>query len=219
MIYKIRGGKLTARKAQQLLRTVNTARTINEVSPQCSMYIPLSVPRQLPHYVNLQRSSQWHTSALLSMALESMTLPSRLRPDQTKRGLLGDMESALNVNGNQHIAGFQCKVLDASKTESRTAAVLGGSNDERVPGSNTSKPVGEDGLQLANASFDVDLSGTSTTSSAHVSSHIPAHEHTFARVETLRDERDTGQEAEVNGTDDGLARKRRRLGGVPVVER
>ena len=197
----------------QSLRAVNTARTIHELSSLASMYIPLSVPPQLPQYVHLDRASQWHTSALLSMAVESMTIPSRLRPDQSKRGLLADMESILNVNGNQRVTSLQCSILNPTRSDGNGAALAGSGHDQRVPGSNTRNTPGEDDLQEANASFDVDLSGGETMTS----NYGRANEHIFARVESLRDK---GQhEIEVNNEDGDAGRKRRRLAGVPTIQR
>jgi len=182
------------------------------------MYIPLSIPpTRLPRYLNLDRDSQWHTSALLSMALESMTLPSRLRSDQSKRGLLGDIESTLNVNGNQRIASLQCSLLNHTQSHGRDATSIQGSNDQRVPGSNTRNLLGEDDLQEANAFFDMGLSSGEATSSAITATHDRAKEHTFARAETIRD--DATREPEADSEQDGLARKRRRLAGAPIVER
>lgn len=182
------------------------------------MYIPLSIPpTRLPQYLKLDRDSQWYTSALLSMSLESMTLPSRLRPHQSKRGLLGDIESTLNVNGNQRIASLQCSLLDHTSSHGTDAASIQGSNDQRVPGSNTRNLLSEDDIQEANANFDMDLSSGEILSSANTSVYDRAKEHTFARAETIRDT--ARQETEADGEENGLARKRRRLAGAPIVER
>ena len=197
----------------QSLRAVNTARTIHELSSLASIYIPLSIPPRLPQYVQLDSASQWHTSALLSMALESMTVPSRVRPDQSQRGLLGDMESILNVNGNQRVASLQWSFLNPTRSDGSAAALARSSHDQRVPGSNTRNTPGEDDLQEANASFDVDLSGGGTMTS----SYRRANEHMFARVESLRDREQ--HEIEANNEDGDAGRKRRRLAGVPTIQR
>ena len=146
-----------------------------------------------------------------------MTLPSRLRPHDSKRGLLADMESILNVNGNQRIASLQCSILNSSRPNGSDRAFRPGSDDQRVPGSNTRNAPGEDDLQETSASFDVDLSAGETARPTLTSAHARAKEHTFARVESLRD--GARQERVINGEEDGLARKRRRLAGMPIVER
>lgn len=181
------------------------------------MYIPLSVPTRLPQDIQFDRESQWHTAALLSMAWESMTLPSRLRPPQGRRGLLGDMTSILNVNGNQRIASLQC-TLGSKELHNGDAVSIQGSNDQRVPESNTRNLVGEDELHEANANLDVDLSGGENPDSAAIPTIDRAKKHTFARVENLRTS--VRQQPDINGVEDeGLVRKRRRLAGVPIIEK
>lgn len=192
------------------MRTLNTARTVHEVSSQASMYIPLTIPSTpLPPYIELDRTSQWHTSALLSMAWESATLPSRFRPDHGKRGPMDDMEAALNVNGNQHIASLQCSLLDPSQANGNNTALSRASNDQRMPGPNTSNwDWGEDNAQEANARYDVDLSSSKTHDK---------HDHVFGRVEVCRG--NAGQGNEIDGDDDGQSRKRRRTAGAPIVQK
>lgn len=211
----------TGSRDKQLLRTVNTAKTVCELFPQTSMCVPLSIPyTPLPHYIHLDRSSQWHTSALLSAAWESVTLPSRLRLNNTKRGLLDDMVAALNVNGRQRMASLQCSLLDPDQVNGSDAVLSRASNDQRMPGSNTSsKVLSQHDAQEANASFDVDLSGGETSSSALDATRSKVEDHIFGRDEVIRD-RTAGQNDEGNNRQDEImARKRRRLAGAPVVER
>ncbi|EEH39934.1 hypothetical protein PAAG_02123 [Paracoccidioides lutzii Pb01] len=64
----------------QAIATANSARSVNEISPQTSAYVPiLDPPQNLPTYVNSDLRSEWYSSALISTALESVTLPTRLR--------------------------------------------------------------------------------------------------------------------------------------------
>ncbi|KAL8827284.1 MAG: hypothetical protein Q9191_003285 [Dirinaria sp. TL-2023a] len=185
------------------------------------MYIPLSMPcTPLPHYIHLDRSSQWHTSALLSAAWESATLPSRLRLDHTKRGFLDDMVAALNVNGGQRMAGLQCSLLDPSQVNGSDAALSRASNDQRMPGSNTSSRVlAQHDAQEANASLDVDLSGAKTSSAGLVPTRKTVEDHIFGSVEVVRDEKAGPTDEGNNEQDEMITRKRRRLSGAPVVER
>lgn len=51
------------------------------ISSQSSLYTPIiDPPRRLPSTFNVDLGSEWHTSALIATALESATLPSRLKP-------------------------------------------------------------------------------------------------------------------------------------------
>ena len=198
---------------------MNAAKSTYEISPQASIYIPVAIPATpFPPYLHLDRHSEWHTSALLSMVLESMTLPSRLRPGQGRRGLLDDLAMPLNVNGNQRIAALQCSIPKAAKPDSHDVNLLPADNDQRVPGSNTSEGLhGGNDLQQTNARFDLDLSCGETASSAFGPIHHKASEHVFGRVDCSRDPDQSLPE--INGEDDGVSRKRRRLAGVPIIER
>ncbi|KAL2164364.1 hypothetical protein VTH06DRAFT_3580 [Thermothelomyces fergusii] len=92
---------------KRLLRLANKARTITEMYKQASIVVPLAVPDRLPSpAVSLDPASRWHTSALLAAAVESATLPSRLR-DPSKRDTLGGMADVLNLMGKQTVAGLQ----------------------------------------------------------------------------------------------------------------
>ncbi|KAL1954794.1 hypothetical protein VTO42DRAFT_697 [Malbranchea cinnamomea] len=72
------GVRASSRK--KTLRMTNSARSINEISLQSSAYIPImDPPRSLPTYLTADMRHKWHSSALLTMALETVTLPTRLR--------------------------------------------------------------------------------------------------------------------------------------------
>ncbi|KAK7727553.1 mtDNA inheritance, partitioning of the mitochondrial organelle [Cytospora paraplurivora] len=95
---------------KRLLRLVNKAKSLTEMYKQASLVIPLAIPSSLPPRVrnalSLDPSSAWHTSALLSAAMESATLPSRLK-DPANRETLGHMTDRLNVHGKQTVANLQ----------------------------------------------------------------------------------------------------------------
>ena len=204
--------------AKQLLRTINAARTINEMARNASLYVPLSVPAiQLPQYVHLNRDSEWQISALLSMALESMTLPSRLRPDEQRRGLLGDIEAALNVNGNQRIAQLQCTILDPETEPPRTVNGYA-SHDDRAPSNIIHAMIKEDDVELITSHLDMNLSTGNHSSLTYASQHDTS-DHTFGAVENTRGRVQEARDQELDEDEINYARKRRRLAGLSVVER
>ena len=206
-------------RAQQFLKLSNAAKTLNEMSMHASLYIPMSVPTKLPQYVQLKHDSQWHTSAMLSTALESMTLPSRLKPAYSRRGFLRDMEAALNVNGNQRIVQLQCSILDP-KTESTQSSQIRGSGDHRAPKSLQHSMLEEDDVENTNVNLDIDLSGgdivSSTVNGLRVSDHV------FGALDCLRG-RPAEQKHDENWMDEeddiGYARKRARFSGRAIVEK
>lgn len=68
-------------QSKQHTRLANTSHVLSSLSTVASGYIRVSTaPSALPDYVQLEPNSDWSTGALLSSVIESMTLPTRLRP-------------------------------------------------------------------------------------------------------------------------------------------
>lgn len=55
----------------------------------------VDIPQKLPSYISVDRHSEWQRSALLSAAVETITLPSRLRPYH-------DFEASLAGDDGRH---------------------------------------------------------------------------------------------------------------------
>lgn len=199
-------------QAKQTLRTVNAAKSMYEMSTHASIYVPLSIPSQLPQYVNINRRSEWHTSALLSMSLETMTLPSRNR-DLGQRGDLEMMSAALNINGQQRLASLQCSVIQSSEakgSEAKTEEYMA-HQDDRMAGSISSGwEFPNHGSGKAHA-LDMEFSNCN-------SSGQPAglgRDHVFGQVESLRGC------SEVHGDgdeDDGMTERKHRV-ALPMEAR
>ena len=192
---------------------------INEMSTHASMYMPISVPStQLPQYVQLDRCSQWHTSALLSLALESITLPTRLRHDVAKRGFFNDLEAALNVNGNQRIAQLQCSVLNPDNVP-HVKAIAHGSIDNRTP-SGSNHVLAEDAeVKLVEPRLDMDLSCGETRSTSTFATRHDSSDHVFGTVENRRINVEVRKDEEAGEDEVAYDRKRRRFAGLPVIEK
>ena len=93
------------------IRLGNAARSMRSLAQQSSAYISLNTaPTPVPGYINLQGRSEWLTSALLCSAVESATLPSRLRESRTRHATLSLLEDALNTNGGQKLFELQMSV-------------------------------------------------------------------------------------------------------------
>ena len=184
-----------------------------------SMYTPLSIPpTQLPQYVHFDRMSQWHTSALLSAALESITLPTRLKHGTQKRWLIDDLEAALNVNGKQRIAQLQCSMLDSGDAPLVTT-ITHGSIDDRIPSGNHRVLVEEDKVELDESKYDMDLSCRNTRLRSRSGTQHDMPDHVFGAIETTRTKTEA---AKYEGRDEdeiNYGRKRRRLAGLPGIER
>ena len=218
---------LTVYQDKQLVRAANVAHSMHEVSTQASMYIPIAAPpANLPSHVTIDRNSQWHISALLSVALESMTLPSRLRAVEGMRSSLGQIEAALNINGNQRIADLRFSVVDqesgqkmhsqAGERSGPTDPSLARSNGDLT---NTTDRQGQDSSHEATAgltTFDINLSPSPSQDCG--TRPVAKETRVFGQVESFRgDPIQAGQEEEANHGID--ARMRNRLAGLPVAER
>ena len=206
-------------RAKQLLKLTNAAKTLAEMSTHASMFVPMSLPARLPQYIHLDHESVWHTTAMLSTALETATLPSRLKGTEFNRGFLSAMEAALNINGNQRIAQMQCSVLEP-KTITTPHTQTRGVGDPRAPSSIQRSMVEDDGDDPT-IKLDVDLSGGDLVSSRTEGAH--PSDRAFGALDCLR-----GRPAAEPGMDEGAmseeddlgdARKKARFDGRPIIER
>ncbi|KAL8950357.1 MAG: hypothetical protein Q9222_003609 [Ikaeria aurantiellina] len=204
-------------RAKQLLRTANTAQSLQAISSLASMYIPLAVPPHLPPYVDLDRSSQWHVAGLLSMAVESITLPSRQQPSITKRGLLSDIEAALNTNGNQKIATLQCSVVDSSSYHSIEQGSPQANSDTRMRLPSADGMTHEDEVQKANTKLDMNFSISEQSQTALSLRQWEKANHVFGKLDSVRGVPVVEEEEE--DEEKANSRKRRRLASLPIVER
>jgi hypothetical protein len=140
------------------------------MAPQVSAIIRLSSPPiSTPSYVTLDSSSEWSKSALLCTAVETVTLPTRLRESKGRPGSLADFESALNNRGARTIFGIEASVVK------RYAC------GREAPGEQVSSPEhrGAPTSQLGTA-FDIDYS---PRPSQNILGRTP---HVFGQVEIWR---------------------------------
>ncbi|KAK5013375.1 mtDNA inheritance, partitioning of the mitochondrial organelle, partial [Cryomyces antarcticus] len=125
-VWALEDGERRARDKSRL-QLLAKARSYHALSTQASVYIPLTnAPKNLSPHLSLDASSPWHTSALQATALETMTLPSRLRPrtrqGQSQRGTLDDLAAVFDNAGTRRIAMLDLRVADPHELEDRAAA-------------------------------------------------------------------------------------------------
>ncbi|KAF9883169.1 mtDNA inheritance, partitioning of the mitochondrial organelle [Aspergillus nanangensis] len=106
-----------AQRQTQLKREINKARTVHAISPQSSLYIPIiDPPSRIPKTITLDPSSEWQTSALLSSAVESVMLPTRLRPYH-------DFEASLaGEDGTHKIFELQSSIISDREEDQQSAS-------------------------------------------------------------------------------------------------
>lgn len=178
----------------QIKRDMNKARSIYAISPQSSFYTPIiDPPQRLPTSYNVDRQSEWQTSALISSAVETMTLPSRLRPHH-------DFEASLTGDDGFHkILELQSSILADNEDQHSTANKRDVSNDD-------------DGSSQVKTEFDIDFTYDSDDSKT---SHI------FNQVQVTRgfDPELSNASATEGITDIGMRRKQRFYNSQPMLQR
>ena len=204
------------------MRLSNTAKSLSEIAPQASIFVPISLPSTpFPSYVSLDPRSEWHSSALFSTALESMTLPSRLRLQHSGRETLDQLASALNINGNQNIAKLRMTIYQkplSNGTDGEDGLqARAESKDERVASQERrGSPLDAD--EDESTTFDMDFFPTET--GEYVSGrHRNKKTHVFGQAENYRTDVDQNQSSEQNGEDEGYERARRRAEGLTITRR
>ncbi|KFZ18540.1 hypothetical protein V501_01166 [Pseudogymnoascus sp. VKM F-4519 (FW-2642)] len=216
-VFGLEGNAKQGPRSTQFLKLSNTARSIAEVSSQASLYIPLTIPSSLPSYTTLDPSSLWQASALLSTALETMTLPSRLHSRAGTRASLADTGAALNVNGTQNIARLQMSIGEdpVANGEGHDAATRE-TGDRRLAthGGRLSEEDEDGGL----AELDMDFFPVDAPAMNGRGRRADRRLHTFGRVESSRSDQETGDDND--GDDlDGRDRARRRAAGLPIMHK
>jgi hypothetical protein len=175
-----------------MLKAANTARTLHAISPQSTIYCPIiDPPQNVPNHLSLDPRSEWDTSALIASAVESVTLPSRLRPYR-------DFEASLagHTGGTQTIFELQSSILHRDQ-------------DKRASGITPRKDK-KSTNEEAKTDFDLNFTFESST---------PGKETMFTQVQVFRGDESDSKDEEVLIDDVGLSRKMQLSASKPAVER
>jgi hypothetical protein len=166
------------KRIQQL---INTARSFQSLASQASLYIPISnVPSyQSATYLSMDTSSMWHTSALQASAVESATLPSRLKTTvNSSRTTLDDIENIFTSEAKRNVLQLDFSVKDPDAEEPSQLNGAGPSgHDSRMANGNPEN----DHAPSEPAKLDIDLFRVPPPTSGRRS-----RIHTFARMDLLR---------------------------------
>ncbi|GAW22323.1 hypothetical protein ANO14919_118590 [Xylariales sp. No.14919] len=152
-------------REKRVLKLVNKARALAELSSQASLVVPLALPEEpLPSHIQLNPTSPWHVSALFAATIESTTLYTRLKTtDRIYSSNLGHMTDLLNIFGRQTIANIEMSPIEPpNPTQSGTnrPAKLTNARGESIPNFNDNVIDNEyeSGSQKGTAPLEVDLS-------------------------------------------------------------
>ncbi|KAI9855789.1 MAG: mtDNA inheritance, partitioning of the mitochondrial organelle [Vezdaea acicularis] len=213
-VFGIEDGK-QERREKQNVKALNAAKTTYEVSPLASMYIPMvAPPPRIPSHVSMIRESEWYTSALLAIALETATMPSRLRGLNGMRERLGGMEAIINTNGNQNIANLALSVTGSDSLDEEQPRNGSKVKDQRLPrrrSTNHNDLAGSLGVSSQTADDEIHFSPEQvvTRKQGLKAAHV------FGATIMTRGGIDPS-ETEVR---DGKEQKRNRAAGLPVIQR
>jgi hypothetical protein len=174
--------------------------------------MPLTIPvAVLPRYVMLDTRSQWHVSGLLSTALESMTLPSRLKNRIVAQETLDQLGNTLNINGKQTIAKLRMSIDQTSEPNGHAH-----SRDMRVPlqGQRLHESCVAEQEDLT--TFDMDFFPMEEPEHSRGPRKVK-RPHVFGQAEIYR--ASWGLADEVVNDDRGNERSRRRAAGLPTFHK
>lgn len=176
---------------------------------------------RLPSYVNLDVTSPWEVSGLLSSAMESMALPSRLKPQNGLRQTLDQLSSTLNVNGNQNIAKLRMTVKQKSETVASDNVHTrmnehSHATDTRISSAWTLSHGEDMAEESGTANFDIDFFPTET-GEQNRGRQKHGKVHVFGQVENYRGDEEYDEENDRN--DEGRERARRIAASLPLLSK
>ena len=135
-----------------------------------------TTPSNLPDYVNLDKTSEWYTSALLCSAMESVTLPTRIRPNGGQKGSMALLEAALNTTGNQTIFELRSSVQRQPETQVNGYANGHAPNQPEVL-------IQEDTeVEILASDFDIAYADRLAFSGDHKFGQVEIHRHSIRNV-------------------------------------
>ncbi|KAI0997660.1 hypothetical protein K3495_g10527 [Podosphaera aphanis] len=196
-------------REKRIAKLANSAKSIAEIAPQATLFTPIALPSKgLPRNVTMDQNSQWHVSALLSLAVETMTLPSRLKPSNSGRATLDQLFSSLNVNGNQKIAMLRMSIDPKATTDDcqpdkdqRISGATNGDTDSALPKSDPQ-------------SFDIDFFPTET---GEQFKRRPKKKYIFSQLESHRIKSDSPRSVKCK-IDKESRQRQRRAAGLTILE-
>ncbi|KAF8443409.1 tubulin domain-containing protein [Terfezia claveryi] len=97
----IERGEKVPMQGKRISRAVALANALSALVPLSSIYVPLvSPPINVLKSIEMDPTSQWHRSAFLSTAMETVTLQTRMKANAK----LADLSATLNTSGSRNIS-------------------------------------------------------------------------------------------------------------------
>ncbi|EPE36710.1 Tubulin nucleotide-binding protein [Glarea lozoyensis ATCC 20868] len=204
----------TIPREKRFIKLSNTSRSLSEIATQASIFIPLTLPsKTIPSYLELNPNSEWNISALLATAMESISLPSRLKLSHGSRENYSVLSNSININGNQTIANLQMSIdqhtsADNSNKESNTQAT-----DSRIAAYNLFEEDSNSEIRPLDMDFSPpDAPDQSNRFNRNRKSHI------FGQTEIVRTSTKTNT-SQAPTLDQSYERARKRAAGLTISQR
>ncbi|KXH59030.1 misato Segment II myosin-like domain-containing protein [Colletotrichum salicis] len=184
-----------ARIDQRRLQLANTARTVKGMCEHASMLVPMALPQtRLSSNLSIDMQSPWQTTALLSTAMETAGLASRLNSSSSGSGLqatLGELVSGLNLRGRQTMSRLQMSIVDPASERQQ---------DMRAPESASGEDEAGENTKLDTDLFDI-LRLKSTPGRRNMNGGSSGKRHLFGQTITTRGSQQVSEQDESEGGD------------------
>ena len=149
---------------------MNSARSIQSLAQQASAYVTVSTsPASLPGYVDLDGPHDWISSALMVTAIETVTLPSRLRQIGGRQASLSLLAEMLDTDGKQNVFELAVSVPQRMFSEQANGSADGGKST--LATEDTERPLA-DSPHTAPAVLDIRFATELLRRSQGTSAHI-----------------------------------------------
>jgi hypothetical protein len=167
-------------RERQMLRVANFAQSLYAVDGSVSLLAPMFISSaQFPTYLSLDASSPWHTSAVQTAMIESITLTARLRETESARATFDQIETTLNDDGNRRIVAAGMSLDDPSHLQEMNDAA---GKDTRMTNGVTEQ--NEDDYEIANV--EIDMFAGMHSFSNESGRRLGGRTHPFSLLESLR---------------------------------
>ncbi|PVH97753.1 tubulin nucleotide-binding domain-like protein [Periconia macrospinosa] len=148
------GGNTSVPREKRLQQIENASRSLQTLAEHSSVYVPMTnIPKSLPSYLSIDPNSPWHIGALQCVGLESMTIPSRLRTSDGRRGTLQDLEDTFNSTGKRRIVKLSMSIADPGVLSQKTSSDIERAEKAGSTGSHRASSGEEDAL----SQYDIDM--------------------------------------------------------------
>jgi len=180
-VYGLEDTRQVARD-KAVAKKANAAKSLSGISKLANAYVRLgTLPGGLPKYAQFDSSSEWESMALLAAAVESVTLPMRLRDGAPRASSMVQFEQTLIADEGRNIWELGSKLDREISQQNHTA---------QPNGNQAGHLMGEDeGDEDDSTTFDINFTPESTSllpNTLALADRRQLRKHVFAQIATSR---------------------------------